>query len=203
MRIVIVSGSHRQNSQSLRVSKYLEGRIAALGKNVSTDIVELTGNPLPLWDESMWQASSDLQKQWQPYSERLKAADGFVIVSPEWSGMSPAGLKNFFLYCSMAEIGHKAALITTVSAGLGGAFPVNELRTSSYKNTRLCYIPEHLIIRNVEHIFVGDAPASKEDEYLRARADFALKILLEYVAALKPVRDSGVTVNQRFSSGMS
>ena len=201
MHIVLVSGSHRQNSQSLRISNYLAGRLKSLN-DVTTDIIELKGNPLPLWDESMWQAGSDLQKQWTPYSERLKAADGFVIVSPEWSGMVPPGLKNFFLYCGKAEIGHKPALITTVSAGMGGSYPVEELRISSYKNTMLCYIPEHLIVRTAEHIFAGDTPAGKDDEYMRGRADYALKILVEYTKALKPVRDSGLTVDKRYANGM-
>ncbi len=49
-------------------------------------------------------AGSGLQKIWEPYAKRLQAADGFVVVSPEWHGMVPAGLKNFFLYCSPKEV---------------------------------------------------------------------------------------------------
>ena len=73
-----------------------------------------------------------------------------MVIAPEWHGQVPAGLKNFFLICGRAEVGHKPALITTVSSGDGGAYPVAELRMSSYKNNRICYIPEQLIIRNVE-----------------------------------------------------
>ena len=40
---------------------------------------------------------------------------------------------------------HKPGLIVTVSAGLGGSYPVTELRISSHKNTRLCYIPDHVL----------------------------------------------------------
>src|SRR5271154_3481217 len=120
MHIALISGSHRQNSQSLRVTKYLAGRLAALATGVSTDIIELTGNPLPLWDESMWQAGSALQKQWEPYAKRLQAADGLVVTSPEWNGMVPAGLKNFFLYATPKEIGHKPGMIVTVSSSRGG-----------------------------------------------------------------------------------
>jgi hypothetical protein len=39
-------------------------------------------------------------------------------------------------------------LIIAVSGGAGGgAYPVAELRMSSYKNSRICYLPEHLIVR--------------------------------------------------------
>ncbi|NTU76949.1 MAG: NAD(P)H-dependent oxidoreductase, partial [Alphaproteobacteria bacterium] len=143
MRLVLLSGSHRPSSQSARVAKYLESRLPLLESGVRADIIDLAGNPLPLWDEGMWQKDSDRQKQWAPYAERLSKADGLAVISPEWSGMVPAGLKNFFLYCSDREIGHKPGLIVTVSATRGGSYPVDELRISSYKNTRLCYIPDH------------------------------------------------------------
>jgi NAD(P)H-dependent FMN reductase len=202
MHIALVSGSHRKASQSQRIAEYLAARIGKLNTTTTTDIISLSENPLPLWDESMWQGESALKKVWEPYKSRLEKADGLVIISPEWSGMVPAGLKNFFLYASAREIGHKPAMITAVSSGLGGSYPVDELRISSYKNSRLCYIPDQLIVRNAESIFVGDSPASKDDEYLRERADYTLKILFAYGEALKSVRSSGVTFDKRFLFGM-
>ena len=165
-------------------------------------MIELTGNPLPLWDEAMFQPGSDLQKQWQPYSDRLQKADGLVVVSPEWHGMVPAGLKNFFLYCGLKEVGHKPALIATDSASRNGAYPVAELRMSSYKNNRLCYIPEQLIVRDVGTDFNDGAPANAEDGFLRDRADFALRILLDYAKALGAVRQNGAIYEKKYSSGM-
>ncbi len=46
MHIVLISGSHRQNSQSLRIAQYLASRISKLDAAITTDIIELTGNPL-------------------------------------------------------------------------------------------------------------------------------------------------------------
>ena len=73
---------------------------------------------------------------------------------------------------------------------------------SSYKNNRLCYIPEHLIIRTAEKIFVGDTPTEKDDEYMRDRADFALGVLIEYTKALKPVRAFGPIFDRKYVSGL-
>jgi len=204
MHIAIISGSHRKGSQSARIAHYLAVRLLIVEPTASADVIELTGNPLPLWDDenNSRTTSPELQKIWDPYATRLQAADGLIVVSPEWHGMVPAGLKNFFVYWSPKEVGHKPALITTVSASINGAYPVNELRTSGYKNSRLCYIPEQLIIRNAATIFNGDTPSGKDDEYLRGRADFALKILVEYTKALKPVRESGITFDKRYASGM-
>ncbi len=204
MHIVLIDGSHRQGSQSLKIAKYLSAQLPKLDASVTTDIIDLTGNPLPLWDDenNSRSTSNALKPLWEPYAKRLQAADGFVVVSPEWNGMVPAGLKNFFLYVSPKDVGHKPGLIVGVSAGRGGAYPVHELRTSSYKNSMLCYIPEHLIVRDATKMFNGDVPADKDDEYIRGRADFALRILLEYTKALGAVRVSGVIFDKKYASGM-
>ncbi len=203
MHIVLISGSHRHHSQSLRVTKHLATQLGKLDASVSTDIIELTDNPLPLWDERMFQPDdNELKQQWAPYAKRLSAADGFVVTSPEWHGMAPAGLKNFFLFAGAKELGHKPAILVGVSASHGGAYPIAELRMSSYKNSKLLYIPDHLIVRNVEKMFVGETPVEKDDDYIRDRAKFTLRILLEYAKAMKQVRDSGVTFDKKYAFGM-
>jgi hypothetical protein len=75
---------------------------------------------------------------------------------------------------------------------------------SSYKNNRICYIPEHVIIRNVESVLNEDASANNEsaDTYFRDRIQWTLDVLLSYAAALKPVRESGVTLSDKFRNGM-
>lgn len=202
MHIALISGSHRKDSQSERVAKYLTNRLKGLDAESTAEIISLAGNPLPLWDESAWQPDGALAKQWQPYSEKLQKADGLVIISPEWHGMVPSGLKNFFLFCSTAETGHKPALIVTVSASKGGVHPVNELRISGYKNSRICYLPEHLIVQDVNNRFVGDAPSGADDEYIRNRADYALTLLLKYTKTLKPLLNDAALFDKRFPFGM-
>jgi NAD(P)H-dependent FMN reductase len=202
MHIAIISGSHRNNSQSGRIGRYLETALKKIDDSTTTTTIDLAGNPLPLWDESAWQPGSALQKLWQPIAEKLRAADGFIVISPEWAGMVPAGLKNFFLFATPKDVGHKPALIVGVSASRGGAYPVEELRISSYKNNKISYLPEHLIVRDAEKMFVGDSAATPEDGYIRNRADFALKILLGYTSALQTVRASGVTEHKDFPFGM-
>ena len=85
----------------------------------------------------LWQGDSPLASLWKPYRDRMRRADGFVIISPEWAGMVPPGLKNILLFAGPREVGHKPALIVAVSASRGGSYPVNELRTSGNKNSRI------------------------------------------------------------------
>jgi hypothetical protein len=116
--------------------------------------------------------------------------------------MVPAGLKNFFLLCDRQVLAHKPALIVSVSAGLGGSYPVAELRMSSYKNTRLCYVPDHVIVRNVSQVLHGETPADEHDAALRKRIEYNARLLLEYAQALQTVRRSGLIDLDTYPFGM-
>lgn len=200
MKITVISGSHRENSQSERVARYIEKVLKSQGAEAS--LITLAKNPLPLWDEGVWEGDASWKKAWEPIALNLSASDGFVIISPEWSGMVPAGLKNFLLLCSAREVGHKPALIVSVSSGIGGSYPVAELRMSSYKNTRLVYVPDHVIVRDAEKMLQGDDPAEEHDAHLRQRLSYSLEMLQEYAKALSLVRASGKINLKDFPFGM-
>ena len=203
MKISIICGSHRNESQSYKVAKVIQQTLEA-GICDETWLLNLAGNPLPLWDESIWDGDQTWQDLLDPIKEQLVSSDAFVIVAPEYHGQVPAGLKNFFLLFSKKELGHKPAQIVTVSSADGGSYPVAELRMSSYKNNRLCYVPDHIIVRNVETILNDNAEDNNEgaDVYFRERFQWALTILKEYAIGLKHVRDSGATETEKFNNGM-
>jgi NAD(P)H-dependent FMN reductase len=203
MKVSIISGSHRQNSQSLKVAKVIQQTLEA-GICDDTWLYSLSDNPLPLWDEGVWDGNEKWNNLLGPVKEQLASSDAFVVVSPEWHGQVPAGLKNFFLLFGKNELGHKPALIVSVSAGDGGAYPVAELRMSSYKNNRLCYIPEQLIIRHVEKV-LNENPADNDqrsDPYYRERLTWSLQLLKEYGQALQHVRNTSIALNDKFTNGM-
>jgi NAD(P)H-dependent FMN reductase len=202
MKIGIISGSHRNPSQSEKVARYMQQQLDA--KGLDTWLYLLADNPLPLWDQSVWDDDDAWIDLLSPIKQALQDCDGFIVISPEWHGQVPAGLKNFFLLFSRFELGHKPALITAVSSGDGGTYPVAELRMSSYKNNRLCYIPEHLILRHVESILNDDPAQNNEssDRYFRERIDWALDLLGGYAKALKSMRDSTQIFHDKFGNGM-
>lgn len=204
MKISIISGSHREQAQSLKVARFVENTLLEKTPCDATWLYSLSNNPLPLWDEGIWEGDEAWQQRLAPISQELSTSDGFVIISPEWHGQVPAGLKNFFLLWGKGELAHKPAMIVTVSSADGGAYPVAELRMSSYKNNRICYIPEHVIVRNVEAV-LNDDPADNNpdaDAYFRSRFEWSLNILTAYAKALKPLRESGVTATEEFRNGM-
>jgi multimeric flavodoxin WrbA len=197
MKFFVLAGSHRADSQSLKVARYIEAVAPQEVKDAEVFLFSLSGNP-----ETHGGAPDEI---WDPISRELRAADALVIVSPEWSGMATPGVKNFLLNCSTDEVAHKPGLIVTVSAGRGGSYPVAELRMSGTKNNRLAWMPEHVIVQHAEDNLNepdGAAGLTKEDALIRARLRYALRLLGEYAKALAQVRASGVVDHAKFRNGM-
>jgi len=201
MKLVVVSGSHRRDSQSERVSKFcmeLAGQ-----KGFEANLINLAGNPFPFWDESIWNVGV---KQWsngvfKEAAQLLDEASAAIIVSPEWSGMVPPGLKNFFLLAE-ASLAHKPVLLVGITTGMSGTWPIAELKISSSKNTRIVYIPEHVILRHVDKLLLGPNPVDSADQWVRSRLAYSIEILGEYSKALAAVRASGKVDLKTFPTGM-
>ena len=191
-RYAIISASHRSGAQSLRLANELNSRYF----DGDADVVDLFAADLPLWDGE--REANDSVKTVQ---DTIASADGLVFVVPEWHGMAPAGLKNLFLWCGHPHFAHKPALIVAVSASVGGAFVVAELRSSSYKNSRLLWLPEHLILRNAGDLWIGNAGES--EDYLTKRAAYATEQLKIYTEALTPQRAVLTAGIKDFANGMS
>ena len=198
LNIALIAGSSRSGSQSAKVARFLRQRLIELGltRHEQSSLLDLGERGLPLWP-------ADDKGPWAEYQQQLAAADALVVIAPEWNGMACPAVKNFFfLYASKAELAHKPALLVGVSSGIGGAYPISELRASGYKNCRIAYLPEHLIVRQVEAV-MNEGPAAGEDDLrIRARADYALDILGKYAEALKPVRAAIDLSNPAFTNGM-
>tara|TARA_B100001093_G_scaffold201750_2_gene193822 strand:+ start:524 stop:1138 length:615 start_codon:yes stop_codon:yes gene_type:complete len=204
LKITIVSGSHRKESQSIKIAGVVQKALEKYKKCDEYYLIDLYGSSLPLWHENIWESKSRSAELLGQISNQLISSDAFVIISPEWHGMVPSGLKNFFLMWGKGELAHKPALIITLSSGDGGSYPVAELRMSSYKNNRICFLPEHLIIRNVESIF-NINPVNNNSSaqlYFENRLDYCLKQLLTYGEAFKQIRASGDVSLDVYKSGM-
>lgn len=211
-RIAIISGSQRINGNSGRIAEFVAGAFKAqLG--FESYILDLAKSPLPLWDEGTWGAEApegysftDWGKVWGPIAEELKTCDGVVILAPEYNGTAPAALKNFLHIAGSGEgtLAHKAGLLMSVSAGGSGAYPIAEMRMAATKNCKINIMPDHLIIRQANDMFLENAPeqAAEADAYIRERLTFTLDVFAEYVKALNGVRASGKAKNKKFAYGM-
>ncbi|MGH1374483.1 MAG: NADPH-dependent FMN reductase [Cellvibrionaceae bacterium] len=197
MNIVIIAGSQRPQSQSAKLAAEMQTRLRS---EHHCDIIDLGERALPFLD---FNPSDDDKLYLDQLSATLSASDALVVIAPEWHGMAPAALKNFFLHFSGGQLAHKPALLVSVSSGDGGAYPIAELRSSSYKNSRICYLPEHLIVRHVESVFNKDSSQNNEQsqQYLSSRLDYALSLLAIYGENFSAIR-AALPDGSEFANGM-
>mgnify|MGYP001177494517 CR=1 FL=1 len=199
MKISIISASHRMDSQSQKVSISFKNSLFNLNENLDIFSLDLAKSKLPLWTPDKKNGQGIWGNTWNLISKNLESSDGFILVVPEYGGMATPIAKNFFLLCGNGEFSHKPGLIVSVSSGNGGAYPIAELRSSSYKNTHLMWIPENIIIRNVEEFNPGNH-GKNIPEWLDQRIDYVLKLLLAYAKNMKPLRR---IINRKdFGNGM-
>ena len=199
MKISIISASHRANSQSKKISDILHNLLL----NIKTDLdiydLDLADKSLPLWSPDKKNGKGVWGDTWSSISDNLNKSDGFILVVPEYGGMATPAAKNIFLLCGNGEFAHKPGLIVSVSSGNGGAYPISELRMSSYKNTHIMWIPENIIIRNVEEFNPG-AHGDNIPKWIDDRIDYVLKLLLSYASNMKSLRK---IINRKdFGNGM-
>lgn len=193
MKITIISASTRNNSESRRVSDYLSGRLTKF--NIENTILDLNEKRLPLYDDT---GEGSWKELWDDMSHLLEDSNGFVFVSPEWDGMFSVGLHNMFHYTDK-ELADKPVLAVGVSSGRGGRYPLQQMRTMGYKNKSFVVIPESLYYDHVKEALVG---GELTDTRATERADYVLKVLVEYVKALDAVRKSGVIDYKKFPNGL-
>ena len=187
MKLVIVSGSQRNNSESAKVAAYIA---SAANQFKTVQHIELCKYQLPFWDGDD-ESKSAPGCDWPLISEALIEADAFVLITPEWDGMATPILKNFLMMCAHDDTAHKPALLVSVVSGINGAYPIAELRMNGCKNNKLVAIPDHLIIRNVGDVLnagTDNTPISERDHSIRHRIGYSLHTLLQYSHALGQVR---------------
>lgn len=129
--ILIISSSVRTGRKSPRVALYFKNYIEDK-KLGSAEILDLAELKLPLFDERLRYQENPTDEMLRLH-EKVTAADGVIIVTPEYNGGYPASLKNVvdLLY---DEWYHKPIAIATVSNGqFGGSQVITSLQFSLWK----------------------------------------------------------------------
>ncbi|MCG9676846.1 NAD(P)H-dependent oxidoreductase [Vibrio sp. Isolate24] len=197
MKLTIVSGSQRADSQSLQVAHYLS--TLANSEFAEIDILDLHQLNLPLWNEGVWSGSEEWAP-WRELAQQLRSSDAFIFITPEWHGMATPALKNFLMLSTAQEMAHKPALAVSVSASVNGVYPISELRLTGSKNNHVCFLPDHLIFRNVESLLNKDGSVNHES--FQMRSEYTIKLLSAYAHALKPIHRDMLEAGKPFLYGM-
>ena len=142
-KTLIINFSLRQNSGSLKISNYINSKLP------QSSVLSYMDMNLPMWDEDVWKNEEKWIVLLAPIKKEILLSDAFIFVVPEYSGSASPAFFNFMLFLgSFEEASHKPALIVTNSSSRGGTYPQSQIRGYTSKNSRIVYIPEHIIVRN-------------------------------------------------------
>jgi NAD(P)H-dependent FMN reductase len=163
--ISIISSSIRIGRNSHRVALYFQDFMQA-HHLAEVEIIDLKHYNFPLFDERI-QFQKKPKKNALEFAEKIKSADGILIVTPEYNGGYPASLKNAIdlLY---DEWLHKPIAISTVSTGFaGGAQALISLQFTLWK-MKAQMITATFPVPDVVHVFdkLGHAISKSETDPL-------------------------------------
>lgn len=131
MKIAIISSSVREDRKSNRVALFFKNYIEA-NNIASVDILDLYDYQFPVFEERLSFQKNPLPKTLE-FAQKIKSADGVIIVTPEYNGGYPASLKNV-VDLLLDEWKRKPVAISTVSAGaFGGSQVITSLQFTLWK----------------------------------------------------------------------
>ena len=119
MTVEIVSGSPRAASITVRIANYLKQYLQQHHPKHSTGIIDVREWKLGFL-ETVFNSVENTPDAYKPLTERMFAADAFIIVTPEYNGTYTSEIKNLFDH--FPKQARKAFGLCTASTGpLGGA----------------------------------------------------------------------------------
>ncbi len=116
-KIMIIGASTRPKRMGTMVVSWLNKKALEYAKDLEFVVVDLEKLALPFLDEPNPPMQGDYQKEHtKAWAKQVAAADGFIIVTPEYNAGYPAPIKNAldFLY---AEWGGKPVAFVGYGAG--------------------------------------------------------------------------------------
>jgi chromate reductase, NAD(P)H dehydrogenase (quinone) len=143
--ILILSGTNRPGSNTLKIATILRSHYDAL--KIPTDFYSLEELPPEIFSPSSYMSKPAL---FVAVQDRVLAAAGLHIVTPEYNGGFPGVLKYFIDMLKFPEsFEHKPVAFTGVAAGLWGAIrPIEQLQMIfGYRNAYV--YPDRVFIPQV------------------------------------------------------
>ena len=179
LSIPVILGTVRRGRSTANVARFM---LAELAKRdgVATELIDIAGLSLPVHDAG--EAIKDPR-----FAAKMTAADGLVIVTPEYNHSVPGLLKHVLDSC-LKEYVHKAVGLVGVSAGPFGGARAIENFLPALRELRLVTIFCDVNFGNVGKAF-DESGRLLDPSYVR-RADRFLKELIWMATTLRYGREN-------------
>ncbi|HEY4021112.1 MAG TPA: bifunctional NAD(P)H-dependent oxidoreductase/GNAT family N-acetyltransferase [Pseudonocardiaceae bacterium] len=189
LRLMVIIASTRPGRLGPAVADWFidSTRDLAKDRRITVDVADLAEIGLPLLDEPEHPSAGHyLHQHTRDWSRRVAAADGFVVVTPEYNYGMPATLKNAldYLYAEWAWKPVGFISYGNTSAGTRGVQMAKQVVTT----LRMVPIGATVALRLGQHV---EGEVVREDPIRRALAVDVLTELARVALALRPLRDEG------------
>ena len=170
---LIISGTNRKESYSLRVSKIVEGIYKGLKE--PCEVLSLVDVPFKETFDDPY--SGTLPARFKPFTQKVEKAKRLVIVCPEYNGGFPGILKYFIDHWSYpGSFTYKPVCLIGIGAGVLGGLRALEHLQGILLYRKVCICPEKVLIGNVQNV-VQDSVI--KDESLMERLQLQAKKFIE------------------------
>lgn len=200
-KLLIIIGSTRPTRSADLVTPWLT-RKASEHEAFDAEIVDLRDWPLPIFGEHFGTIgdindptySDPLVKAW---NKKIKEADAFVIVTPEYNHSLPGGLKNAIdsVWLSFGFRNKPVAFVSYSGAQTGGVRAIEHLN-HIFVETESVPLRNSVIIPFVTDAF--DADGEPKNGLTNVAADIMLDDLAWWSAALEKGRAGGELISGNF-----
>ena len=147
--ILIIAGTNRPGANALRVAKVIESHYQPTG--TPTEIFSLADMPREIFDPSSYATKP---ASWLPVQDKVLAARGLHVITPEYNGSFPGVLKYFIDMLKFPEsFEAKPVAFTGEAAGIWGAIRSVEQLTHifGYRNAHI--FPSRVFIPGINQKF--------------------------------------------------
>ena len=151
MRIEIISGSPREGSITKRVALHLHQHLQQITRHEIglIDVREWALPPL----QDVFYSIEDTPEAFRPLTERIFAANAFILVTHEYNGSYTPALKN--LLDHYPKQSHKAFGLVTASNGFSGGLRATQQMQLLVNALFGIACPQMLVVGQVEKKFDG------------------------------------------------
>lgn len=126
MHIQAILGSTRQNRFGKTVADWFAG-IAAERDDITCEMLDLHDWPLPFFDHPKSPTSGEIAPEARQWSKKIREADGYVLILPEYNRGYPAVLKNAMDHL-WYEWNNKPVGLVGYGGAAGGARALQQIR---------------------------------------------------------------------------
>ena len=178
--IVILSGTNRPGSNTRKVAAQVEANYQSLG--VKTSLLDLAQLPSEIFSPT---AYAEKPAAYKKFSDAILAADGLVVVTPEYNGSFPGVLKYFIDLLPFPEsFEARPVCFVGLAAGVWGALrSVEQLQAIfGYRNAHI--FPERVFLPGIGKLLDEAGQFSSPDSEKRLHKQAA-----GFVSFVEKLRD--------------